>query len=128
MTVHSGTEGSMAIGSNTVAIKSWTVNESANPLDSSSAGDIWKEHISGMRSWTANLDAHWDEAEAGQISVVTGTVVELKLYPEGSTQGDIAYTGMAMVTESSVSLERDSLTTFTGSFMGSGALTRAAVA
>lgn len=135
MATHLGSEGSVAIGANTVAeVVSWSLNATLNMVEDTALGDSWKTHMPGTREWSGSLTCHWDETDTnGQTAIrsaLTGaSSVTLNLYPEGSSNPDTYYTGTAYVTSFSVEVGgNDEVIGATFEFMGSGTLSESTVA
>lgn len=132
MATHWGFEGQVKIGVNTVAeVTAFTFKESVAPVEDTAMGDPYKTHIagSGIKEWSGNLTCHWDELDAtGQVALVVGASVTLNLYPEGSTTGDIFWSGLVSITSRSQDTKMDGSTiTAEFDFMGNGVLTRGTV-
>jgi hypothetical protein len=99
--------------------------------DDTAMGDTWESHIagSGIKSWSANCDVHWDEGDTnGQLAATLGASLTLNLYPEGSTTGDVYYTGTASVVRRGITVEKDGRTIEMGiEFRGNRELASATV-
>lgn len=127
-TVRIGAGGSTAIAE----IIEFEFTQTVAPIDDTAMGDQWKTHIagSGIREWSGTLTCHWDETDtAGQQTLVAGASVTLGLYPEGNQTTDRFFSGLATITEVTITTQMEGSTirrTFT--FMGNGPLTEAAVA
>lgn len=132
MGTHWGNEGQVKLGANTVAeMIEWEFTESVQPVDDTSMGDAYKTHIvgSGIKEWSGSMTCHWDETDTnGQVAMTVGASVTLNLYAEGSTSGDVYWTGTATITERSQTVKMDGETSRAAfTFMGNGALTRSTV-
>ena len=132
MATHWGTEGTVTYNSGglvTVAeIVEFEFTESVAPVDDTAMGDTYKTHIAGsaIKQWSGTVTCHWDEDFAPSENL--GAAVTLALYPEGSSGGDVYYTGSARVNESSIAVKMDGETIrMSFAFVGSGALTLSAV-
>lgn len=110
MATHWGNEGTIKVGSNTVAeIEKFSIESTANPIDDNAMGDTAETHISGsgLTSWTASIACHWDETDTnGQEALTIGASVTLNMYPEGATTGDKYYTGTASIVKITVTAEK----------------------
>lgn len=122
---HVGKEGTVKIGTNTIAeLKGWSLEESANTVDDTELGDDWETCKPGLKSWSATIDCHWDETDAtGQGAMTLGAEVTLNLYAEGATTGDTYYTGSAIITGKSKSGANGEVISQSFSLKGNGALT-----
>jgi hypothetical protein len=89
-------------------------------------GDSARTYKSSLTTYTGTIDVLWDETDTtGQGALTIGASVTLNLYPEGSTTGDIYYTGTAIVTGRSISASYDGLVEMSISVQGTGALSQA---
>ncbi len=129
MANHKGSEGTVAIGANTIAeIRSWSISESGTTIDDSELADTWDTKLPGPQSWSGSIECYWDETDTtGQGAMTTGAIVTLNLYPEGNVTGDTYYTGSAIITGIERSGARDGMVEASYSFEGSGALTQSTV-
>lgn len=123
MATHTGSEGTIKIGSDTVGeIRSYSISETADTIEDTSMGDASRTFKTGLKSFTASVDVFWDEADAGQTALSVGTNVTLNVYPEGSTTGDKYYTGSAIVTGRTVNGSFDGMVEASLTLQGTGAL------
>lgn len=126
MGTHWGVEGVVKVGSVTIAeVTQFEVTTSVAPVVDTALGDTWETHIpnSGMKKWSGSLTCHWDETDTtGQGALTIGASVTLNLYPEGSTTGDIYYSGTCTITELGISVNEGETIKRSFSFVGNGAL------
>ena len=129
MATHKGSEGTVKVGSNAVAeIRSYSLEESADTLETSSMGSTARTYKSSLTSFSGSIDVFWDETDtSGQGALTIGSEVTLNVYPEGDTAGDVYYTGSAIVTGVSRSASFDGLVEASVSVQGTGALTSTTV-
>ena len=129
MATHAGKEGTVKIGSNTVAeIRSWSIEEQAAVANDTALGDEWETHLATTKSWSGQLECWWDETDTtGQGALTAGASVVLNVYPEGAVTADTYYTGTATVTGISRQANNEGLVEAAFSFTGSGALTQSTV-
>ena len=125
MATHIGNEGTVKVGSNAVAeIRSFSVATSADTAEDTSMGDSWRTYKTTLKGWSGSVDCFWDETDTtGQGALVDGAEVTLNLYPEGSTTGDKYYSGLAIITGTTINSSFDGLVEASFSFQGTGALT-----
>jgi hypothetical protein len=125
MATHTGSEGTVKIGANTVAeIRSFSIDTTADTAESTTMGDSWRTFSTTLKGWTGSLECFWDETDTtGQGAIVEGASVTLNMYPEGATTGDKYYTGTAIVTGVTISSSFDGLVEASFKFQGDGALT-----
>ena len=130
MATHTGSEGTVKVGSNAIAeIRSFSIEETADTLDDTTMGTIARTYKSSLTTFTGTIDVLWDETdESGQGALIIGASVTLNLYPEGVTSGDVYLTGEAIVTGRSVNSTFDGLVEMSISVQGNGALSRTTVA
>ena len=126
MAAIAGKDGSAKIGANTIAeVTSWSMDVSADMLDSTSLGDDWREFIAGLNGATASVEVKWDIPNdangqtAMQTALLNGTTVTLNLYTNASNY----YSGTAYISSMSVSDPVDDLVTATLECQFSGAVT-----
>ena len=129
MAVHKGSEGAIKIGSNTVAeVKSYSLDESADTIETTSMGDAARTHLSSLTSFSGSVDCMWDETDTnGQTALAVGSTVTLLWYPEGSASGATFYSGSVIVTGKNITGSFDGLVEASIAIQGSGAITTATV-
>lgn len=125
MANHTGVDGVVKVGTAAVAeVRNWSVNETADTIEDSTMNDTSKTFQAGMKSWSGSLTAFWDETDTtGQVALTVGSSATLNLYPEGSTTGDIYYSGSAIINSIGVSVPTNGMVERTIGFQGNGALT-----
>lgn len=125
MSIHKGSEGLVKVGANTVAeVRSYSIDESADTIESSSMGNSAKTFESSLTSFSGSVECHYDETDTnGQVAMSIGSSITLNLYPEGAASGDTYMSGTAIITGKTVSAAHDGLVEASISFQGSGALT-----
>lgn len=124
MATHHGLEGVVKVGSNVVAeVRSFEIETQQDTVDDSVMGDSWHSHLTGLKSWSANVECLWDETDTnGQVALTIGASVSLTLGPEGATNPDVIYSGTATVKSIGVAVPHDGVVTRRIAFEGSGAL------
>ena len=129
MATHTGSEGTVKVGSNAIAeIRSFSIEESADTLDDTTMGDTARTYKSSLTTFSGSVDVLWDETDStGQGALTIGAEVTLNLYPEGDASGDTYLTGTAIVTSRSISSSHDGLVEMSISVQGSGALSTSTV-
>ena len=130
MATHTGSEGTVKVGSNAIAeIRSFSIEESADTLEDTTMGDTARTYKPSLTTYTGSVDVLWDAGDTtGQGALDIGVEVTLNLYPEGDTSGDIYYTGSAIVTGVTINSTYDGLVEMSISVQGNGALTQTTVA
>jgi predicted secreted protein len=129
MATHTGSEGTVKVGSNAIAeIRSFSIEESADTLEDTTMGDTARTYKPSLTTFTGSVDVLWDETDTtGQGALTIGAEVTLNLYPEGDASGDTYLTGSAIVTGRSVNSSFDGLVEMSISVQGNGALTQTTV-
>ncbi len=124
MANHKGSEGVVKVGSATIAeLKSYSIEESAETIETTELGDSAKTFTAGTTSWSGSCDCYWDETDTtGQGALTAGAEVTMNFYPEGASLGDKYYTGTAIVDSLSVEAGQDDMVSASFSFTGNGAL------
>jgi len=130
MATHTGSEGTVKVGSNAIAeIRSFSIDQQADTLDDTTMGDTARTFKSSLTTYTGTVDVLWDETDTnGQGALTIGAEITLNLYPEGDTSGDTYYTGTAIVTGRTINSSYDGLVEMSISVQGSGALSETTVA
>lgn len=125
MATHTGSEGTVKVGANTIAeIRSYSIEQTADTVEDTTMGDAWRTHKTTLKAWSGTVDVFWDETDTnGQSALVVGAEVTANFYPEGSTTGDAYLYGTAIVTGKTVSASFDGMVESTITLQGTGALT-----
>ncbi len=128
MSTHAGSEGIVRISTNVIAeVISFTLEQSHSLVGDTELSDTDESFIvgAGKNSWSGQLECHLDETDAsGQEAMTIGAEVALELYPEGTTTGDLKFSGNAIVTSISRSNSDGESVKRSMSFTGNGALTQ----
>lgn len=106
-----------------------TFPEEVQALDTSAFTATARTFIPGLKNATITLTGKWDPtATSGPDVVLQGLIgsnpTAFIYGPQGTTTGQVKYTGNAMVTRYSVDDPVDGLVTFTCELQASGAITR----
>jgi len=129
MATHTGSEGVVKVGSNTVAeVRSYSFEISGETIEDTSMGDSARTFKAGLTSFSGSIDCFHDETDSsGQMALDPGSTVVLNLYPEGAASADTYFTGSVIVTGRSVSASFDGMVEASYSFQGTGALSESTV-
>ena len=123
MATHTGSEGTIKVGTDTVGeLRSFSLETTGDTIETSNMGTTARTYKAGLTAWSGTASLFWDETDAGQLALALGTSVTIKVYPEGASTGDKYYTGSAIITAKSVSASFDGLVESSISFQGTGAL------
>lgn len=118
-----GKSGLLKISANTMSeVTNWSLDASADMLESTSLGDSWKENTPGLKEWSASCDISWMMTDAAQLACQTAylasTSVAVSLYVNATN----FYSGTAYISSMNVEDAVDGLVTATLELTGSGAL------
>ena len=129
MAVHKGSEGTVSVGSNTVAeITGFSFDETADTIETTALSNTARSYVSDYVTFSGTVDCMWDETDtSGQGAMTVGSTVTLNLYPAGSASSSTYYTGSAVITSISRANAMGSVVTASFSFQGANALTSATV-
>jgi len=128
MATHTGSEGTIKIGSDTLGeLRSFSLESTAETIEDTSMGDSARTYKVGLTAFTGTASVFFDETDTAQGTVDAGTEITLNVYPEGDTAGDTYYTGSAIVTGRTINSSFDGMVEMELSFQGSGALTETTV-
>jgi len=129
MATHTGSEGTIKIGSDTLGeIRSYTLESTGEVIEDTSMGMNARSYKAGLTTFTGSLEVFFDETDAAQGNLDAGSSVTLEVYPEGATSGDTYYTGTAIVTGRTITASFDGMVEMSISVQGSGGLTESTVA
>ena len=103
-------------------LKSWSVEESTDSIESTVMGATAKTFTTGIKSWTASCELLYDLSNAVQADMVIGETVDIKIFPNTSSQPE-SFAGTAIVTATSQSGAIGDLVTSSITLQGTGALT-----
>tara|TARA_S200002703_G_scaffold71085_2_gene61676 strand:- start:2677 stop:3066 length:390 start_codon:yes stop_codon:yes gene_type:complete len=124
MATFKGSEGVVSAGGNTIGeIRSFTVEQSADTIEDTSMGDSAKTYKSSLTSFTASVDALFDDTDTAQEAMTIGSELAFLFQPEGSTTGDYQLSGSGIITGISQSQSYDGLVERSFTVQGTGALT-----
>jgi len=124
MATHTGSEGTIKVSTTVVGeLRSYTLEQTADTIEDTSMGDSTRTYKSALKGWSGSASLFFDEADAGQLLLVLGTSIALKVYPEGASSGDKYYYGDAIITGSNISASFDGMVEAEVTFTGTGTLT-----
>jgi predicted secreted protein len=124
MATHTGSEGTIKVATTTVGeLRSYSLEQTADTIEDTQMGDTSRSYKSALKGWSGSASLFFDEADAGQLLLVLGTEIALKVYPEGASSGDKYYYGQAIITGSNISASFDGMVEAEVTFTGTGLLT-----
>ena len=129
MANHTGSEGSVAVGANTVAeVRGFSVSRTGEVIEDTEMSDATKSFKAGNTGWSGSIECWWDETDTtGQGAMTTGSTVTLNLYHEGATTGDTSLSGSAIITAIDTVSGTNGIVEANFQFQGTGVLTEAAI-
>ena len=124
MANHTGSEGTVKVGTNTIAeIRSYSLEITGDTIEDTAMGDSARTFKAGLTSWSGAVDCFHDETDSNaQMAMDPGGSVTLNLYPEGDTSGDMYFTGTAFITSRSITASLDGMVEASFAFQGTGVL------
>lgn len=125
MATYTGQNGTVKDGSNAVAeVRGFTVNQTADTVDTTVMGDSWKTNVATHKSWTASVQCLADHTDtSGQVVFAIGATVTFNGYPSSDASGQLELSGSAIVTGREITTSHDGLVEMTLELQGTGALT-----
>ena len=124
MATHHGKEGVVTVGGSAIGnVTGYTIDTTHDTVEDTSLEDSNKSYLVGRGTFTASIDMNYDETDAQQASLTTGSSLSFVFLPEGNTAGDESLSGTGIVTGMSIGLTLDGVTTRTVSLQGTGGLT-----
>ena len=128
MATHTGSEGTIKIGSDTLGeLRSFSLESTAETIEDTSMGDTSRTYKVGLKTFTGTASVFFDETDTAQTALTAGAEITLNVYPEGATTGDTYYSGTAIVTGKTINSSFDGMVEMEISFQGNGALTESTV-
>lgn len=124
MATHTGSEGTVKIGSATLGeIRSFNLNITTDVIEDTSMGDTFRSFKSGLSQFTADLEVFFDETDAAQNALDPAAQLTLELYPEGASSGDTYFTGTVIVTSKTITSTVDGMVEASFTAQGTGGIT-----
>lgn len=124
MATHHGKEGVVTVGGSAIGnVTGYTIDTTHDTVEDTSLEDSNKSYLVGRGTFTASIDMNYDETDAQQASLTTGSSLSFVFLPEGNSTGDESLSGTGIVTGMSIGLTLDGVTTRTVSLQGTGGLT-----
>jgi|TARA_E500000318_G_scaffold5463_1_gene5578 hypothetical protein len=124
MATFKGSDGIVKAGGTAIAeIRSFSVEQTADTIEDTKMGDSARTYKPSLTSFTASIDAIFDDTDSVQESLTIGAELAFLFQPEGSTTGDYQLSGSGIVTGISQSQSFDGLVERSFTVQGNGALT-----
>jgi hypothetical protein len=109
-------------------LQSWNLDPQAAVTEGYSMGDDWATNQATVKKWSGSAEAYFDPADAGQLSLDVGDVVDLHFYPGGTAAGQPYRSGEAVISGTPITANKDGWVSITFNFTGNGPLTTGSVA
>ena len=123
MATFTGKDGVIKIGADTLAqARSWTIETTAEPIEHSVIGNVWRDYQAGLNGYTASLEGYYDMTDTAQQAIDIGANLTFQLFPAGEVTGQKQYDGTAYVTAFSETASFDGMVEFTATLQGTGPL------
>ena len=103
-------------------LKSWSIEEATDSIETTVMGNTSKTFTTGIKSWTASCEVLYDLSNAVQADLVIGETVDIKIFPNTSSQTE-SYAGTGIVTATSQSGALGDMVGSSVTVQGTGALT-----
>ena len=103
-------------------LKSWSIEEATDSIETTVMGNTSKTFTTGIKSWTASCEVLYDLSNAVQADLVIGETVDIKIFPNTSSQTE-SFAGTGIVTATSKSGALGDMVNSSVTVQGTGALT-----
>ena len=124
-----GSGGTVLVGTDVVGeIRSWTVDETMDPIEDTTIGDSYRTFNAGLKGWSGTMEVYFDDTDTAQTAMTVDSSITVSFQMEGNTTGDHKLSGTALVTGRSVTASFDGMTEATLTVQGTGTLTEGTVA
>lgn len=123
------TDNSSSTVINVASIRSFTIDQEVDAIESTTMGDGARTYIPGLRQFSGTMDIFFRDTVAnGNMNLfdaanAASTTGLIEVYPSGETTG-IKLSGTVIITNHSISSNFDGMVEASVSFQGTGALTK----
>lgn len=120
-----GNAGTVHTAGNAIAeIRSFSINETMDTIESTSMGDSFRSFEPNLRSFDASIDVFFDDTDTnGQNTLTVGTSASFDFFMEGSASGKHRLTGTGLVTGRTINSSIDGMVEASLTIQGTGGLT-----
>ena len=123
MATYKGSDGVVTIGGTAVGeIRSFSVEESADTIEDTAMGDTSRSYKSSLKSFSASIDALFDNDDSGQDALTIGSEVACIFRSQGTGSTNMERSGTGIVTGVSINQSYDGLVETSFTLQGTGAL------
>tara|TARA_R100000655_G_scaffold83045_1_gene122583 strand:+ start:2026 stop:2412 length:387 start_codon:yes stop_codon:yes gene_type:complete len=124
MATFSGSAGVVKAGGNAIGeIRSFTVDQTADTVEDTAMGDSFRTFKTTLKTFTASIDALFDDTDTAQTAMTSGTELAFLFHPEGTGSPKRQFAGDGIVTGISHSQSFDGLVERSFTVQGTGQLT-----
>lgn len=124
MATFSGSAGVVKAGGTAIGeIRSFTVDQTSDTVEDTAMGDATRSYKATLKSFTASVDALFDDTNSVQESMIVGAELAFLFQPEGSASGKYQLSGDGIITGISQTQSFDGLVERSFTVQGTGALT-----
>jgi hypothetical protein len=99
-------------------VKSFTIDTGNNILEVTKIGDTGRKYTAGINEASVSLDCFWDQADAQQLVLDAGAIIDFEISPSGTASGSKYYSGTGIVANKSISVSFDGMVEATFSITG----------
>ena len=132
MATETSANGVIKVGSTSVAeVTGYTITYTSDTVEDTVIGDSARTYKATLKSYTASIDAMYDESDdngQGASGLNVGDTITYSLYPSGETSGLRYFTGSGIVTSKSITGSTGEMISISIEVQGSGDLTEDDVA
>ena len=123
MATYKGSDGVVTIGGTAVGeIRSFSVEESADTIEDTAMGDSSRSYKSSLKSFSASIDALFDNDDSGQDALTIGSEVACIFRSQGTGSTNMERSGTGIVTGITINQAYDGLVETSFTLQGTGAL------
>lgn len=124
MATFSGSAGVVKAGGTAIGeIRSFTVDQTGDTVEDTAMGDAARSYKATLNTFTASVDALFDDTDSAQTSMTIGASLAFLFQPEGSGSGAYQLSGTGLITGISQTQSFDGLVERSFTVQGTGALT-----
>ena len=109
-------------------ITSFSLDVNQEPVEDTVISDTARSYQVGILNWSGTAEVFWSDVDSAQVAMwtelLTPVAKEMIFFTEGSTTGDIKWTGNAIITSHSLTSSTNSMVSLSISFQGTGALVK----
>lgn len=102
-------------------IKSWSVEENADTLETTTMGDSARTYLPSIKGWSGSIDVLWDSSYDAGDNLTIGNQILIDFYPVDSPTGDV-FGGTCTITGINISSSFDGMVEASITVQGTGSL------